>query len=272
VTARTVARAAPTITFLSDYGYADELVGVCHCVIVRRCPGARIIDLGHGLAHQNIRAGALALRAALPYAPAGVHLAVIDPGVGSGRRAVALRTREGSRILVGPDNGLLLPAATAFGGVSDAVDIADSPEALRPISATFHGRDVFAPVAAALADGVPIEDVGRAIAPETLVALELPQPTPEGGALRAHVLSIDNFGNVALDVEPSTLAGARSVELETGGRQSVARLGRTFADVPPGELVAYSDSRGCLALAVNHGAADQHLGVGVDDELVLRAR
>ncbi len=265
-------RAAPIVTFLSDYGYDDEFVGVCHCVIARRCPAARIIDLGHGLAHRDVRAGALALRAALRYAPAGVHLAVVDPGVGSDRRALAMRTCDQARILVGPDNGLLLPAAAAFGGVSDAVDIADSPEALRPISATFHGRDVFAPVAAALADGVPMAAVGRTIGPETLVALELPAPSQERDAVHAHVLSIDGFGNVALDVEPATVTGAASLLLEVGGGQSAALLGHTFADVPPGELVAYTDSRGCLALAVNCGSAAARLGVGVDDELVLRAR
>ncbi|MGD0980034.1 MAG: SAM-dependent chlorinase/fluorinase [Solirubrobacteraceae bacterium] len=265
-------RAAPVVTFLSDYGYADEFVGVCHCVIARRCPTARIIDLGHGFPHHDIRAGALALRAALPYAPAGVHLAVVDPGVGSDRRALALRTREETRILVGPDNGLLLPAAALFGGVSEAVDISDSPEALRPISATFHGRDVFAAVAAALADGAPTEAVGRAIEPGSLIELELPTPTREGDSLHAHVLSIDGFGNVALDVEPSTLAGAARLLLEAADGESAAPLGRTFADVAPGELVAYADSRGRLALAVNRGSAAAFLRVAVDDEIVLRAR
>ena len=266
-------RATRVVTFLSDYGYEDEFVGVCHCVIARRCPGARIIDLGHGIAHHDVRAGALALRAALPYAPAGVHLAVVDPGVGSARRAIALRTREQARILVGPDNGLLLPAAAAFGGVGEAVDIVDSPEVLRPISPTFHGRDVFAPVAAALADGVAFEAVGRAIEADSLATLVLPEPKEDGGALRAHVLSIDGFGNVALDVEPSSVAGAAHLMLDTGGGQrAAAQLGRAFADVAPGELLAYADSRGCLAVAVNRGSAAARLGVAVDDEIVLRAR
>ena len=260
------------VTFLSDYGYDDEFVGVCHCVIARRCPAARIIDLGHGIARHDIRAGALALHAALPYAPAGVHLAVVDPGVGGARRAVALRTREQARILVGPDNGLLLAAAAAFGGVDEAVDILDSPEVLRPISPTFHGRDVFAPVAAALADGVAFEALGRAIEPESLATLALPEPKQEGDAVRAHVLSIDGFGNVALDVEPSSMAGSASLVLESGGGQSAAQVGATFADVAPGELLAYTDSRGRLAVAVNRGSAATLLGVAVDDEILLRAR
>ena len=150
--------AVPLITFLSDYGPWDEFVGVCHAVIARRCPSARVIDLGHGVPRHDVRAGALALRAALRYTPAGVHLAVVDPGVGGERRAVAARVALGQRILVGPDNGLLAVAAEELGGVVEAVDISDSPECLRPISATFHGRDVFAPVAAALADGA---DAGR---------------------------------------------------------------------------------------------------------------
>src|ERR1700689_2132708 len=151
----------PVITFLSDYGPWDEFVGVCHAVIARRCPRAHVIDLGHGVTRHDVRAGALALRAALPFARAGVHLAVVDPGVGGTRRAVALRTAEGGRLLVGPDNGLLTLAAESFGGVAEAVDVGDSPECLRPISATFHGRDVFAPVAAALADGIPLAELGE---------------------------------------------------------------------------------------------------------------
>lgn len=263
---------APIVTFLSDYGCADEFVGVCHAVIVRRCPDARIIDLGHGVRRHDVRAGALALRAALRYAPAGVHLAVVDPGVGTARRAVALSTRDGSRLLVGPDNGLLLPAAGEFGGVAEAVDIGDSQEALRPISATFHGRDVFAPVAAALADRVPITAVGRPIAAASLVALELPQPRLEDGALHAHVLSLDGFGNVALDASPTAFAAAATLVVDVGGAQSAAVMARTFADVAPGQLVAYEDSRGCLALAVNGGSAAVRLGLEVDAELVVRAR
>lgn len=260
------------ITFLSDYGYADEFVGVCHAVIARRCPAARVIDLGHGLPRHDVRAGALALRAALRYAPAGVHLAVVDPGVGGARRAIAFSTGDRSRLLVGPDNGLLPAAAGDFGGVGDAVDIGDSPEALRPISATFHGRDIFAPVAAALADGAPLASLGRPIGAETLVSLELPQPTVVDGVLRAHVLSLDSFGNVALDCAPDAFAPSALLAVEAGGSELELPLRRTFGDVAPGELVAYVDSRGCLALAVNGGSAAQRLGVGVDDVVVLRAR
>ncbi len=269
--------AVPVITFLSDYGQCDEFVGVCHAVIARRCPRARIIDLVHGVARHDIRAGALALRAALPYAPPGVHLAVVDPGVGGERRAVALRVAQDERVLVGPDNGLLTVAAEALGGVVEAVDVGDSPECLRPISATFHGRDVFAPVAAALADGVALAALGEAIATDGLARLALPQARRDGDALIAHVLSTDVYGNVALDAaaELATAAGLAAggaIVVEVAGRDTPARLGRSFSDVAPGALLAYRDARGALALAINGGSAAAALGVRPDDELTLRAR
>ena len=266
----------PLITFLSDYGPWDEFVGVCHVVIARRCPRARIIDIGHGIARHDVRAGALALDAALRYCPPGVHLAVVDPGVGGVRRALALRVAEGERILVGPDNGLLAVAAEAFGGVAEAIDVGDSPECLRPISATFHGRDVFAPVAAALADGVALSALGEAVAIDTVATLELPRAHRHGDTLIAHVLTIDIYGNVSLD---ATVELAEATGIETGGTMlaeaqngsSAGRLARTFGDVPPGELLAYRDARGTLALAVNGGSAAHLLGVRPDDEVRLRA-
>jgi S-adenosylmethionine hydrolase len=268
--------AVPVITFLSDYGPWDEFVGVCHAVIARRAPRARIIDLGHGVARHDVRAGALALRAALPYAPAGVHLAVVDPGVGGERRAVALRVAAQGRTLVGPDNGLLALAAQALGGVVEAVDIGDSPECLRPISATFHGRDVFAPVAAALADGVALDALGQPIAPDGLVTLSLPQARSVDGSLIAHVVTTDVYGNVSLDAtaELAAAAGLRpgaAIVVEIEAKSTPGHLGRTFADVAPGELLAYVDARGTLALAVSGGSAAAALAVAVDDEVVLRA-
>ncbi len=269
--------AVPLITFLSDYGQCDEFVGVCHAVIARRCPRARIIDLAHGVPRHDIRAGALALRAALPYAPPGVHLAVVDPGVGGERRAVALRVAQDERILVGPDNGLLTVAAELFGGVVEAVDIGDSPECLRPISATFHGRDVFAPVAAALADGAALDALGEPIAADGLVPLALPHASRDGDTLIAHVLTTDVYGNVALDATAELAAAAglqtgATLVVEVAGRSTPAALARTFADVAPGALLAYRDARGALALAVNGGSAAAALGVRPDDELILRGR
>jgi hypothetical protein len=163
----------PVITFLSDYGLHDDFVGVCHGVIAMICPQARVIDITHGLPRQDVRAGAISLAGALPYTPQGVHLAVVDPDVGAQRRAVALRLAD-ERVLVGPDNGLLWLAAEQSEGVVEAVDIARSPYRLEPVSATFHGRDIFAPVAARLAAGAPLAESGDPLDPTELVRLELP--------------------------------------------------------------------------------------------------
>src|SRR5215212_10265549 len=183
------------ITFLSDYGVRDEFAGVVHAVIGRICPDARVIDISHGVPRHDVVSGARMLVRSLPYAPPGVHLAVVDPEVGARRRAVALLTAEDERLLVGPDNGLLLPAADRFGGVAEAVEISASPWRLEPLSATFHGRDVFAPVAARLACGAPLAAAGAPLEAGELVALEQTQPRQEEEALVAHVVGTDTFGN-----------------------------------------------------------------------------
>ena len=159
---------ARPITFLSDYGYDDEFAGLCRAVIAGIAPDVRIIDLTHGIRRHAVTEGAAVLANALPYTPAGVHLAVVDPGVGSTRRAVALRVADDDRVLVGPDNGLLWPAAQKLGGVVEAIDLELSPFRLEPVSATFHGRDLFAPVAARLAAGAAFAEAGEAIDPATL--------------------------------------------------------------------------------------------------------
>jgi S-adenosyl-L-methionine hydrolase (adenosine-forming) len=268
--------APPVITFLSDYGLADEFVGICHGVIATICPEARVIDLTHGVERHDVRAGALILRGALPFVPPGVHLAVVDPDVGAKRRAVALRL-AGGRHLVGPDNGLLWLAAEAAGGVAEAVDIAHSPLRLEPVSATFHGRDIFAPVAAHLARAVPLAEVGEPCDPDDLVRLELPRARLlDDGTLLAHALYVDRFGNVQLNVAHEELPSAalklgRPVELELGsGERHRAAFVRTFADVEPQALLVYEDSARRLALAVSHGSAARSLGIGVDDQVWIR--
>ena len=158
------------VTLLTDYGAEDEFVGVLHGVIARVCPGCRIVDLTHGVPRHAVRHAAVVLRNALPYAPAGVHVAVVDPEVGTERRAVALECDDG-RLLVGPDNGVLSLAWPQFGGVVEAVDVSRSPHRLEPVSATFHGRDLFAPVAAALAGGAPLPDAGERIDPDELTTI-----------------------------------------------------------------------------------------------------
>jgi S-adenosylmethionine hydrolase len=271
---------APVITFLSDYGLLDEFVGVCHGVIARRCPAARVIDLTHGIPRHDVRAGATVLEAALPYMPAGVHLAVVDPGVGAtgpdARRAVALRTAREERLLVGPDNGLLMPAAERLAGVAEAVDIGSSPERLQPVSRTFHGRDIFAPVAAALAAGASLAEVGEPLAAHELRRLELPAAQLVDGAVLAHVLRCDGFGNLVIDARAQQLAAAgmqpgSALALRHAGRDHAASYVATFADVPAGELLLYEDAQQMIALAVNRGSAAELLGAGRDDEIVLRA-
>jgi S-adenosylmethionine hydrolase len=236
------------VTFLSDYGPGDEYVGVVHGVIAGIAPDARIIDLGHGVPPQDVRTGARRLARALPFTPPGVHLAVVDPGVGTARRAIAVRL--GGRLLVGPDNGLL----TLAGAVEEAVDISASPWRLEPVSATFHGRDLFAPVTAHLANGEPLAAAGVAIDPATLT------PLPE---LRmVQVVEVDGFGNLITNAP----LPARDVTL----RGHAIKVGRTFGDVAPGELVIYEDSAGDVAIAVNGGSAAALLDIKTGDELELR--
>lgn len=258
------------VTFLSDYGHGDEFVGVVHGVIARLCPDARVIDLGHGVPRQDVRAGALMLARALPFTPAGVHLAVVDPEVGARRRAVALSTAEEDRLLVGPDNGLLLPAAERFGGVAVAVDISASPWRLEPVSATFHGRDVFAPVAARLAGGAHLVEAGTPLAVAELVGLELPVARVVEEGLEAVVVHVDGYGNAQLAARPEEvpfkLGGALRVA-RGGGASHPARYARTFADVARGDLILYEDGAGALALAVNTGDAAQLLGVATGDQV-----
>jgi S-adenosyl-L-methionine hydrolase (adenosine-forming) len=263
------------ITFLSDYGYEDEFAGLCRAVIARIAPGATVIDLTHGIERHGVEQGAEVLSNALPFTPPGVHLAVVDPGVGSPRRGVAIRAAEEDRVLVGPDNGLLWPALERLGGAVEAVDVSLSPFRLEPISATFHGRDVFAPVAAHLARGATLADVGEPLPPASLVRLERPMPRIEPERVIAHVVAVDRFGNLALDLTDRLLpkSGLRlgwplEVETTAGNRGAVFAL--TFADVPNGELLLYEDSSRRLALALNRGSAAESLALGRGDEVILR--
>jgi S-adenosylmethionine hydrolase len=263
------------ITFLSDYGLQDEFVGICHGVMAAICPTARIIDLSHGVARHDVRGGAIVLRGALPYLPAGVHLCVVDPDVGAARRAVAVATAD-ERLLVGPDNGLLWPAAQAHGGIVEAVDISASLFRLEHVSATFHGRDIFGPVAAHLAAGVALAEVGEPYDPDALVSLELPRAELADGELRAEVLHVDRFGNAQLsatheDLEEVGLRLGHEVRLQLGaGAVFAARYVRTFADARSEELIVYEDSSRALAVAVSHGSAAERLGLRAADPVRIR--
>ena len=262
------------ISFLSDFGYDDEFVGVVHGVIARIAPSARIIDLTHGITRGDVHGGAMALTRAIQFMPDGVILAVVDPGVGTGRKAVAVRTPVG--YFVGPDNGLLAPAVAMVGGADLAVAIEDEAFILPSPGATFHGRDVFAPAAAVLASGeASIEDLGPLLSPEVLTPLLIPLSEPAGNSsIKATVLWVDSFGNVQLNVGPQDLNGlGLSVgdDVSLGREMSEYRVtwGSTDGDAEEGEPIIHVDSHGQIALAVRAGRADDDFDIGVGDGLVI---
>jgi S-adenosyl-L-methionine hydrolase (adenosine-forming) len=259
------------ITFLSDFGLQDDFVGTCHGVIKRIAPEAEIIDITHGIQPQGVLQGALVLANTLPYMPQGVHLAVIDPGVGGARRALALRDRSG-RLHVGPDNGLLVPAAEKLGGIEAAHELANPAYALEPVSRTFHGRDLFSPAAAHLALGLELAELGPPVDPDALVRLEVPAAEIGQNRIRATALYIDNFGNIQLNLtrenleEVEVVPGTR-VELEYAGQRYYAIAARTFGDARRGDLVLYEDAYRNIAVAMNRGNAAQMLGAREGTEL-----
>ena len=262
------------ITFLTDFGLQDDFVGTCHGVMKRIAPDAQIIDVTHGIRPGRVLQGALVLANTLPYMPAGVHLAVVDPGVGGIRRPLALRDAEG-RLYVGPDNGLLLPAAERSGGVVAAHELANPDFALERVSRTFHGRDLFAPAAAHLALGVPLADLGPPIDPQELVRLDVPEPALEASRIAATVLAVDRFGNASLNLtrehlERAAIVPGARVEIVTRGRRYFAVAARTFGDAREGELILYEDSYRNVAVAVTRGNAGELLGVEEGSELVLQ--
>jgi len=261
------------ICFFSDYGFTDDFAGTCRAVIKRIAPDVQVIDVTHGLVERDVLGGAFVLRNTLPYMPdRAVHLAVVDPGVGGPRRPVALRS-AGDRLLVGPDNGLLTLAAESDGGVTDAHLLTNEELWLSPLSATFHGRDIFAPVAARLAAGLPLDVVGVAVDPSGLVRLDVPEPKRSGDGIAATAVLVDRFGNVALNLSAAQLEAAKlgdGLELECGGERYFTRVARTFSSVRPSDILVLIDSYGQVSLAVNSGSAAEVLGVGTGDRVHLR--
>jgi S-adenosylmethionine hydrolase len=242
-------------------------------VIKRIAPDVEVIDITHGIPPQHVLQGALVLANTLPYMPVGVHVAIVDPGVGGDRKPLALKGADG-RVYVGPDNGLLLVAAERLGGVVEAVEIAERAYMLEPVSHTFHGRDIFSPAAAHLVVGVELGRLGPAVDPGELRRLEVPEPAIGETRIRATVLYIDRFGNVALNLNAEQLSrvgidpGAR-VEVEVGFERYFALAARTFADARMGDIVLYEDAYANIALAINRGSAAQMFSVRVGDELRL---
>ncbi len=261
-----------TVSFLSDYGHGDEFVGVVHSVIRSIAPDVRVIDITHEIEPFDVRAGGLALARSAQYMAPGVALAVVDPGVGTERRAVAVEVADGGAFLIGPDNGLLAPAVALVGGATGAV-VLDNPEYQLPIvGPTFDGRDVFGPAAAHLCLGVPVDELGTRIDPVQLLPGLLPvSEAHEDGSLTAEILWIDRFGNAQLNVEPEQLAGWPDMVTVSGGRldRNASRVS-AFGEIPAGGFGLLIDSYGLLSLAVDRGSAAAELNLHEGDELTLR--
>ncbi|MBG0814740.1 S-adenosyl-l-methionine hydroxide adenosyltransferase family protein [Planomonospora sp. ID82291] len=252
------------ITLLTDYGLEDGYVAMCHGVIAGIAPGIRIIDVCHLVPSGDVRRGAAILAQTVPYLPAGVHVAVIDPGPGGSRRAVAVEA--GDHVFLGPDNGVLSWAVHAAGGARAAHELVRPEFFLDRVSPTFQGRDVFAPVAAHLATGRAPAELGPAIPPDRLFAFPAPASLLREGAVEGEVLSVDRYGNVQLSISSGDLGslGVRAgsvLAVRLGRRQIAVPFRETFAAVPPGDLVAFTDSAGLIALAVHSGDASQRLGL-----------
>ena len=259
-----------SIVFLSDFGYRNEWVGICHAVINRIAPASPVIDLSHGVPPLDVRAGALLLVDSLPYVREdAIVLAVVDPSVGRDRD-IAVETADG-RVLVGPDNGLLAPAWKEAGGPARAVSISAADVVLQPVAPTFHARDVLAPAAASLAVGMPLEELGEAVAVESLADLQLPEPLVEAGKIECEVVDLNRFGNVQLNLRESHLQAAgldrgEQISVETHGGAAAARRITTYADLEPGEWGLIVDSRGWLAvIRGNPASAAEGLQVNSGD-------
>jgi len=253
------------ITFLSDYGSDDEFAAVCKGVILQALPDATITDVSHGIQPGDVRAGALALVRSIPYFPPGVHLAVVDPGVGTDRKALVIETADG-RHFVGPDNGLLSPAVAISGGAVAAVQLEPRNWGLGTPSPTFWGRDVFAPAAAVVAGGESMYDLGAAVDPAELVPLLIPLAQVQDGEVHGVVLWVDRFGNVQTNLTETELAeigigDAGAIYFHHRDRRERIPFVRTFADVDAGRLLAFVDSVGQVSIAVNGGSASAELGL-----------
>lgn len=259
-----------TITFLSDYGLVDEFVGVCHSVIRSIAPEAAVIDLTHDIAPHDVRAGGLALARSVAYLCPGVVLAVVDPGVGSARRAIAVEVGGGQSVLIGPDNGLLAPAVALCEGADRAVDLTNDEYHLPSPGHTFDGRDIFAPTAAHLSAGVDLAELGPLIDPATLLPGILPVTRLEDEGLVSEVLWVDRFGNAQLNVDPDEIDGwGDRVRLRLGDSTRTATVVSSYADVSAGEVGLVVDSHGLLSVVVDRASASELLGIDAGDEVIV---
>lgn len=256
------------ITLLTDFGTRDAYVGVMKGVMLGICPSARFVDLTHEVPPQAVLVGALVLRSSVEHFPPGaIHLAIVDPGVGSSRRAVAVVTERA--IFVGPDNGLLYPAATRL-GIVEVRRLEREEYLIHPVSQTFHGRDLFAPVAAHLASGVSPQDLGP-VQPE-LEPLPVPEPWLEGGELRGEVIYADHFGNLITNISVGALVGFPRRGLSVSiGQMRISEIVPAYASVPEGSPLAIIGSWNLLEIAVRNGNAAERLGASTGSAVVVRA-
>ncbi len=270
------ADAGPLVSLLTDFGDRDPWAAICRAVILSLAPGSRLLDISHSVGKYDVREGAYLLWCEIPYLPVGIHVAVVDPGVGTDRRPIAVETVRGD-ILIGPDNGLLVPAAERVGGIREARLLANPAQRLDSVSASFHGRDIFAPVAGHLAAGEPFEAVGPSLDPASLVPLAGPVAVVERGRISTAVVYVDTFGNVKL-------AAGRADVTAAFGEQAAGRLEvladdrepfsvpwrSTFGDVEAGQAVVYLDSFDRLCIAVNQGSAGDRFGLLESMPVVVR--
>jgi S-adenosyl-L-methionine hydrolase (adenosine-forming) len=252
------------LSFLTDYGLDDGFVAACHGVAARIAPHAGIIDVTHLVPPGDVRRGAAVLAQTVPYLPPAVHVAVVDPGVGTARRGVAVAA--GAAVFVGPDNGLLSWAVTALGGAARAFSLTNRALWLERVTATFHGRDIFMPVAAHLASEAELASAGTEIDVSDLVALPAPERRIRDCVAEGEVLTVDRFGNIQLTITASDaaqigLTSDAAVLIRCGPHQLTVPYRDMFGAVAPGELVAYADSAGLVSIAVNGGSAAQRLGL-----------
>lgn len=264
---------ARPICFLSDYGLGDDFVGLCKGVMLRVAPGAAIVDLTHEVPGFGVVAGAEVLEHATRYMPEdAVYLAVVDPGVGTERRALAIRAVSGA-FLVGPDNGLLVPAAESLGGIASVISLTNADYHIRPVSSTFHGRDIFAPVAAYLAAGLEIERLGEAVEPTSLARVESSGMHRDGAnTIVATIIVVDRYGNARLSAteQETGLAFGAPLKIEAGeGGEMLIRYVETFGHSKVGDLILVPDSHRRLSLSVNQGNASRALGLKAGNRVRL---
>ena len=267
----------PFVSLLTDFGARDASAAICRAVILGICRDVEVLDITHEVRKYSIRDGALALWCALPYLPRGTHVGVVDPGVGTERRPIAIRTARGD-ILIGPDNGLLPPGADRLGGIDEVRELANPEYRLPVVTSSFHGRDIFAPAAAHLAAGVPFAELGPRFDPASLTPSPLPSPVRlADGGLRTEIVYVDTFGNVKLSALAQDLATALGmassrrfdITIDNGERLQLPWV-LTFGEVAHGQALLYEDSYGRLCIAVNQGSAADRLGLADGMSIDLR--